>query len=132
MSDFEIFEKYFEKATRQDYTPIEEVEYTEWEIISKGIPKYDVTVYFDPFRGPIGDATWKRTMKVEERRYKIKKVLTGAGLKEESRKPETRTRTITEMEKTSAYRVDTGGDIEEGDFAWSINPWTGETATRRY
>lgn len=121
MSDQSEFGKWFQKATKEN-DPLEEVEYTDWKIIAKGAPRYEVSVVGGGCT--VGSAGWTRIMRVKERRYKIIKRFFGE--KKEERIPETRTRDKVDYMNARVYMWSTGQIGQPGMWC-SDNPWTGVT-----
>jgi len=124
MSDYSEFGKWFKRAAREETSPEEVTQYTQWEIISRGRPRYQVLMFYcSSCSGTVGYAKWTRIVKVKEKRYKVVKKY----YDEEKRTSEMRYRELISKKETRAYKWFAGRNIETGDIWCSNNPWTGKT-----
>ncbi len=104
---------------------------TRWEFV-KEVKTLGYKYMFTSFAGATGTSYWRRSYIAEEERMKKRVKECDHSQKILSRTTESRMIQCTNIVKTNAIKVYTGRNIEYGDKAWTIHPWTGEKVDIRH
>jgi hypothetical protein len=105
------------------------LEFSDWEIIAKGKPKYHVAAIL--CFGAICKAAWKKTIMVKEKRKRLHVIYSKTERMVVKETTEFRKRQSIETMRSNAMAWNGGGNIEEPDYWSSINPWTGKATIQR-